>query len=206
MSEPASVACHAVAQAGLKPGDDVLITGAGTIGLIAAMWCRISGASRIILTDVADKNLEFAQKLGFPLGVNSAREDLPAFIKKNTGRDGVDVCIDCAGFPGAVENCLAAAKPSGRVVLMGNPSGDMTIHQDNYWHILRKELSVTGTWNSTYGGISNDWTRSINAMAAGRLDLSALITHRFDLSQCDEAFRVMREKDVLSIKVMFVNS
>jgi L-iditol 2-dehydrogenase len=203
MCEPAAVACHAAGLAGLKPGDDVFIAGAGTIGLMAALWCRLCGAFRIILTDVAEKNLEFARALGFPLAVNGNSEDISAFIKKNTGRAGVDAAMDCTGVSAAVENCLTAVGPSGRVVLIGNPSGDMALSQNAYWHILRKELTLRGAWNSVYGGIANDWTRSIDAMSSGRLDFSRLITHRFDLSRWDEAFRITRNRDELSVKIMF---
>jgi L-iditol 2-dehydrogenase len=206
MCEPAAVAYHAVSLGNIKAGDDVFIAGSGTIGLIAALWCKVCGAERIILSDVVDRNLAFANNLGFPLTVNCSGENIVSFIEKKTGRKGVDAAIDCAGTAGAVENCLAAASPSGRVVLMGNPSGDMVLSQSEYWHILRKELTLKGAWNSSYGGTSNDWTRAIDAMISGRLDLSRLVTHRFSLAQWKEAFEIMRNKNEFSVKVLLVNT
>lgn len=63
--------------------------------------------------------------------------------------------------------------------------------QDTYWHILRKELEISGTWNSSFNDTQNDWKESLETMADGAIDVKPLITHKFSLSRCNEAFEIM---------------
>ena len=90
----------------------------------------------------------------------------------------------------------------GRVVLMGNPAGDISLTQKTYWHILRKELTVLGTWNSSYNDRQNDWKAALSAMASGEIQAKPLITHSFPLSQVNEAFEMMKNKTAFFNKVM----
>ena len=87
---------------------------------------------------------------------------------------------------------------------MGNPLGEMKLTQDDYWKILRRELQLVGTWNSSFTEQRNDWQGALLAMQRGILKLKPLITHRFDLKDYQEAFELMRDKKELYIKVMFV--
>lgn len=96
------------------------------------------------------------------------------------------------------------AKAGGRVVCMGNPLGGMSLSQDDYWKILRKELKLSGTWNSSFGSKNNDWREAVKAMQDKRLDLKSLITHRFSLAEYEEAFALMHERREMYCKVMFV--
>lgn len=204
MVEPAAVAYHAASRAELHPGENALVVGAGTIGLITAMWLRSAGADTVVLCDVDAKHLAFAEEMGFP-ALNSADSDFTAKLNELAGGRGIACALDCVGIAPAMETCLMNVKTGGTVVAVGNPAGDMLLHQNAYWQILRKELRVIGTWNSSYLGKDNDWVKVVRAMETGRLDLSPLITHRFSLAEHDEAFRVLREKKELSIKVLFVN-
>ena len=85
---------------------------------------------------------------------------------------------------------------------MGNPAGEINLSQQTYWHILRKELNVCGTWNSLFGTNENDWKESLLAMAEGKIDVKPLITHKFALSQCNTAFEMMKNKTEFFNKVM----
>jgi L-iditol 2-dehydrogenase len=203
MTEPAAVARHAVLTGGVKPGDAVAIFGAGPIGMMLAQWARSFGASQVMLSDIDPYKVEFAGKMGFE-AMNSRKNDAVEFIRQATGGRGADVCIEGAGASQAWEQCLGAAAAFGRVVLMGNPSGDMKLTQKGYWEILRKQLTLKGTWNSSYGSRSNDWKAALEAMSEGILNLKPLVSHRFPLSQCQEAFDVMRRRDGWVSKVLFV--
>ena len=88
------------------------------------------------------------------------------------------------------------------MVLMGNPAGEVTMSQNTYWQILRKELCINGTWNSSYNDVVNDWHESIKAMADGKLNVKALITHKFPLSECNTAFEMMKNKTEFYNKVI----
>jgi L-iditol 2-dehydrogenase len=203
MCEPAAVAHHAVMVGGISTGDTVAIFGAGPIGLILGQWAKAFGASLVVLADIDAYKVDFAKKFGFAHAINSRETDVLEYIKQVTGGHGVDVCIEGAGATASLEQCMGAAKTFGKVVLMGNPTGEMKLSQKGYWEILRKQLTLKGTWNSSYGSQANDWYEAIKAMSDGRLNLKPLISHRFTLSQCHEAFEVMRRRDGWFSKVMF---
>lgn len=202
MCEPTAVAIHALSQADICFGDTIAIFGAGTIGLILAKIARASGASKVILIDIDDRKLEFAKKLGFEHVVNNANGDAISEINKITGNKGSVVTLEGTGVPDVLEQCLKSTAAFGRVVLMGNPLRDMKISQKAYWEILRRQLTLKGTWNSSYNGFVNNWECAVNAMP--KLGLKDLITHRYDLSQCNEAFDAMRSHKDLVLKAMFV--
>lgn len=203
MCEPAAVAIHALSQAGVGLGDTVTIFGAGTIGLILAKIARVWGAGKVILVDIDDQKLDIAKKLGFENCINSLHSDVRTQISNLTDNRGSDVTIEGTGVAAALSQCFKTAATFGRVVLMGNPIRDMNVDQKSYWEILRKQLTLKGTWNSSYNGIKNDWRCAVETMP--RLNLEELITHRFDLSQCNEAFNLLREHKEFAVKVMFIN-
>ena len=204
MLEPAAVAYHAATRAGLAPGENALVVGAGTIGLITALWLRFSGADTVVLCDVDASHLSFAEGLGFP-ALNSTDPEFSNKLDKLSGGRGIACAFDCVGIAPALETCLSNVRTGGTVVAVGNPAGDMLLHQAAYWQILRKELRLVGTWNSSYLGKDNDWIKVIRAMESGHLNLARLITHRFALSEHQEAFGILREKKEFSVKVLFVN-
>jgi L-iditol 2-dehydrogenase len=203
MCEPAAVAIHALSQTRIDFGDSVTIYGAGTIGLILGKIAKARGASKVILVDIDSRKLDFAQSLGFEYTVNSLNGDAPAAIYELTCGRGSDVTVEGTGVSAALADCLRSAAAFGRVVLMGNPAGDMNMPREAYWEILRKQLTLSGTWNSSYNGMKNDWNKAIEAMPD--LNLKQLITHRFDFSRCGEAFEVMRDPGHFTVKVMFIN-
>jgi len=205
MVEPAAVAVHALRQARLDMGDTVVIFGAGPIGLMLGQWARIWGASRVLLVDVDAAKLDFARKAGFEDTFNPRLQGNVAMWVEEMLEDGADVVVEASGSTAAYEQCMAAARTFGRVVLMGNPAGDMTLSQKAYWALLRKELRVTGTWNSVYGGFPKDeWRMALAAMAAGTLRPTELITHRVALAEVPAALEMMRARTEFFNKVMYV--
>lgn len=204
MAEPAAVSVHALSRANVSLGDTVAVFGAGAIGLMLGLFAKASGAEKVILFDIDEKKLAFANRLGFRYTLNSASENWADELADITGGRGVDAAIEGAGAAAAAEACFRAAKPLGRVVLMGNPSGDMNFKQNAYWEILRKQLSVYGTWNSSYTQKQNDWRTALRAAESGRVDVKPLVTHRFPLRECGAAFGLLRNRGEFSCRVMFV--
>jgi L-iditol 2-dehydrogenase len=88
---------------------------------------------------------------------------------------------------------------------MGNPAKDMTIPQKAYGEILRKQLTLKGTWNSSYNDARNDWRLAIQCMEKGIFDIAKLITHRFRFADCTKAFELARSRSEFWVKIMFVN-
>ena len=201
MCEPTAVALHAFQ----KCGDTLLIYGIGAIGLILAQWARAAEVKNIILAARTDDKVEFAKKLGFQLVVNAQKDSIEKFVADLTNGQGADACIEGTGKSDPLEACICCAKNFGTVVSMGNPVGEMRLSRDGYWKILRKELRIAGTWNSSFGERHNDWKEALRGMREKKLDLLPLITHRFSLEDYQEAFRLMRERKEMYCKVMFVN-
>ena len=203
MAEPAAVALHALRRAGLGIGDSVAIFGAGPIGLMLASWARLMGAARAILIDIDARKLEFARGLGFEDLVNALSEDPVEAVMRLTNNRGSDCSIEGAGASAALEQCLGCTRMFGTVVAMGNPLREITLSQKAYWALLRKQLNLCGTWNSSYSEIPlNDWKTSIRYMAQGKLQLEPFITHRLTLEQCPAGLIMMRDRTEFFNKVM----
>jgi L-iditol 2-dehydrogenase len=205
MCEPCAVAIHAVSQAGITLGDTAAIFGAGPIGLLAAQIAKGWGADKIVLVDVDETKLNFAREFGFSHTVNSGKTDPAEYIRSVSGQKGADFVLEAAGVSAALEGGLKAVKVFGKMVLMGNPSGKMEISQKAYWEILRKQLTLKGTWNSSYNDSRNDWRLAVRCMEQGILQPGTLITHRFSLADCDKAFELARKREEFYVKIMFVN-
>jgi len=189
MAEPCAVALHALERADFRMGFSVCVFGAGPIGIMIGKWARLKGASDVTLIDVDEKKIAFAGQLGFQTAMAPGEK--------------ADVVIEGAGVSASFENAMKAAKPFGTVVLMGNPAREMTLSQSVYSEILRKELTIKGTWNSSYNAGVNDWKTVLAFMK--KLDIACLVSHRFQLSECNTAFNLMRERKEFFNKVMFVN-
>ena len=203
MAEPAAVALHALRRAGVKIGDSVAIFGAGPIGLMLASWAKLMGAQRAILIDIDVRKLEFARTMGFEDVINSLTEDAVDAVMRITNGRGADCAVEGAGASIALEQCLKCTRMFGTVVAMGNPLKEMTLSQKAYWALLRKQLNLCGTWNSSYSDIPmNDWKVSIRSMAEGKLNVRPFITHRLGLEQCPDALVMMRDKTEFYNKVM----
>lgn len=187
MCEPASVARHAIMRLSPRSGDTLLISGAGPIGIIAGQWAMSLGVTRVYYLDIDEEKLAFAERMGF--------------YRYEAGTL-VDCALEGTGISVPLATLLGAVKPQGRVLLMGNPAGEMTLSQKEYWHILRKELTLIGTWNSSYAETDNDWRAALSAMAEGVINVRPLISHTYPLSRVRDAFSMMKERKESYHKVM----
>ena len=189
MSEPCAVALHSLERADFHAGYSVCVYGAGPIGVMIGKWARLKGASNVALIDIDGGKIGFAKGLGFSTKIGP--------------NERFDIVVEGTGASACYEGAMAAAKPFGTVVLMGNPAKEMVISQKGYWEILRKELTVKGTWNSGYSSARNDWKTALMFME--RLDISCLVSHKFKLGECRQAFELMKENREFYCKVMFVS-
>lgn len=203
MTEPSAVALHALRKSGAGLGQTLLIYGVGTIALLLAQWAQSAGVRQIILAARSAEKVAFAKRLGFDATYDVTQTDLQAVVAEATDGAGADACIEGTGASEGLEACCYAARPFGTVVTLGNPQGAMTLTQDGYWKILRKELRVLGTWNSSYQAMENDWRDALAGMESGQIAPERIITHRFPLAAYEEAFSLMHEKKALYGKVMF---
>lgn len=166
-------------------GEDVLITGAGPIGCMAAAIARHVGARFIVVTDVNDYRLELARRMGATRTVNIAREDLREVMERLGMKEGFDVGLEMSGNGPALRQLLEAMNHGGRVALLGIPAGEVAI---DWSHVIFKGLQLKGIYGRE---MFETWYKMV-AMLQGGLDLSAIITHRFPISQFQAGFDVMR--------------
>lgn len=205
MTEPAAVALHALRRGGgCSVGETVAIFGIGPIGLMAAQWARAMGASQVILCDILPEKLALAQALGFQHTVNSRETDAVQAIEALTSGDGAHLCIEAAGVPQTTSQALKAVRRGGRMVLLGNPSAEVTFPARLISQAMRREVTIVGTWNSEYSAVGgdDDWRTALEAMASKKLDLLPLITHRVSLKSGADALRMIRDQSEFSSKVL----
>lgn len=194
LCEPGAVALHSVKAAELSSGDNVLVIGTGTIGILAALWAsrfyeRVTVAGRTV------SKLDFVKSLG--------RFDVIDNGKENSVNQ-YDVVIECVGTNAAIGYALNSVKKGGRIILTGNPDSDILLAKNDYWKILRKEITLKGTWNSYYGIGENDWKNVIRYLKDEEEIARKLITHKFALADCGKAFDALRDPGEMTVKVMFV--
>jgi len=205
MTEPAAVALHALRRAGgCQPGETVAIFGAGPIGLMVAQWARTMGASQVVLFDVVEEKLTLAKELGFAHTYHSLRHTPEEVIVSWTKGQGAHLCIEAAGVPSALLQACTCARRGGRVVMLGNPSADVTFPAGLLSQLMRREVNLYGTWNSDYAVYSeeDDWHTALQAMALGHLDLLPLVTHRVPLSRAADTLRAMHDRQGFFCKVL----
>lgn len=179
--EPAAVALHAVRRADIRPHSSVCVVGTGGIGLLAGQWAGRCGADRVVIKGRSCEKEALARRCGLDYtGV--------------TPEERFDRVIEAVGSSAALEESLTLAAPGGRVVLMGNPDGSKTLAQNVYWQILRKQLTLSGTWNSSHGGVDSDWEASVRAIAQGALGVEKIVTHIVDKADLPRALHMMRSR------------
>lgn len=205
MMEPAAVAMHALKIACVGMGDTVAITGPGTIGMILAQLIQRIGGTKAVLIGRTQAKLDYARRIGIRHVCNSGTEHVADRVGQLTGGRGADIAIEGTGAGEPMNLCLNLVRSGGRIVAMGNPQGDMLFRKDAYWKLLRKQLTLRGTWNSTYGLGRDDWQDISALLAEGALNLQGLITHRLPLAELQQGLSLMRDATVYTNKVMIVD-
>lgn len=199
LCEPAAVALHS-AKLGVQGPCVAAVIGTGAIGLMAARWAVLLGAQKVLLIGRNESKRAFIEALGWGLEyVVSSGEMLTEQILALTNGRLPDVTLECVGAPKSISQALDITAKGGRIVLTGNPAGEITLPQKTYWKILRKELRIEGSWNSVYPA---DWQTVADAMEAKTFVPDKLITHHFPLKSYKEAFQAMRDPAVFSMKVV----
>ncbi|MBR5162958.1 MAG: zinc-binding dehydrogenase, partial [Schwartzia sp.] len=203
--EPLAVAVHAMRRVGVHAGDTVAVCGLGTIGRLLTMVLYASGVKRLLLIGNKDSQRQFSKTIDgavfFDMRESGARERL-----LQDCRDlGVDTYFECVGKNETVTLGIECVAPGGRVVLVGNPASDMMLEKDVYWQILRKQLFLTGTWNSSFTGEDgDDWHEAVRLLEAKKIDPTQIISHRLPLEALERGLRIMRDKTEDFGKIMAV--
>lgn len=164
-------------------GEDVLVTGAGPIGIMAAAICKKNGARQVIITDVNDYRLELAKQMGL-FTVNVARDDLGEVMRKAHMVEGFDVALEMSGSAQALEQILHHMRNGGKVALLGIFKHHAQI---NWNDVIFRGLTLQGV----YGRKMYETWYKMSAMIDGGLDLTPIITHRLPYTQFEAGFEAM---------------
>ncbi len=215
MIEPMAVAVHSMRRTvnGLSDnqeercGKAIVVCGLGTIGTFLVTFLLESGYKNLLVIG----NKEFQRKTMAELGVSSAnycdskKENAYDFIMKHTDGYGTDVFFECVGSKEVASLAVDSTAPAGHICFVGNPHSDMTFDKPVYWKILRNQITINGTWNSSFLGTDvkeDDWHYVIDRLGSGRIEAEKLITQRYPLEDLRKGFELMRDKTEDYVKVM----
>lgn len=168
-------------------GEDVLITGAGPIGLMAAAVARFVGARNVVITDVNPARLALAPAMGATVAVNVAEEgaDLRGVMESLGMTEGFDVALEMSGAEAAYRQIFAHAVNGGKVALLGIPGSEFAVDWND---VIFKGLELKGIYGRE---MFETWYKMSSLLEAG-LDVTPVITHEFGAEEFEEAFAVMR--------------
>ncbi len=193
--ETLAIGCHAVERAQLEAGENVLVVGAGPIGLSVIQFAAEAGA-RVIVLDVNAERLAFCtRQLGVPHVVDASAGDPLEEIRRIGGGDLPTAVFDATGNPASMAGAFNLPAPGGRLVFVGLFQGDVTFNDPNFH---RRELTLLASRNALPG----DFTRIIRLIEDGRIDTSPWITHRAPLSGVVDAFPGWARPEAGVIKAM----
>ncbi len=190
--DPASIALHVANRGNIAPGDTVAITGAGAIGLLGGDAARIRGAGRVILVGRGGRLLK-AAAMGFETVDTSAGDPVP-IVREMTGGLGVDVVLECAGVPVAVQWALGMLRRGGRCAAVGIPTEGVEIAMQR---LVLDELELVGSRAS-----AGEMRRVMPLVEQGRMRVREVMTHRFALADYAQAIATFNDPTSGAIKII----
>ena len=201
MTEPAAVALHAVRKMHITAGDTGVVLGAGPIGNLTAQWLRIHGCREVIVTDIDQRKLDIAEQMGFT-PVNSKEVDPVERIMELTDGEGAQRVVEAVGLPVTFLQAVKVAARAGEVVFMGNIQGEFRIGEKDFSSLLRRELTIYGTWNSKVVPTgTDDWSTVLKYMDR-ELVVEPLISDVVGIDQGPEIFQSIVEGKAFHNKVL----
>jgi len=186
MMEPFAVALHAVKRAGSVAGKRVLVTGAGTIGLLAAITVRAFGAAPVAISDIVAERRAKAKELGIDAVLDPSARGFKEHALELSG-GGFDFVFEASGAPPALRGGIELARPGATIMQIGTlGTADIPLPVN---HLMNKEIALMGSMR--YGNVFDE---AIPLVAAGRVDLRPLINGLFPLNETTKAFEFMADK------------
>jgi threonine 3-dehydrogenase len=167
-------------------GEDVLITGAGPIGIMAASICRHVGARHIVITDVNDYRLELCSKVNDAVTVNVSREDLRSVMERLHMREGFDIGLEMSGAPQAFDQMVDHMIVGGKIAMLGIPARPAPV---DWNRVIFKSLTIKGIYGRE---MFETWYKMIAMLQSG-LDVRNVITHRMKAADFAQGFALMKQ-------------
>ena len=192
--EPFSISQHAVSRAVIKESDNVLVIGAGPIGLFALLAAK-QMCKKIVVADILDNRLELAKEYGADAVVNTKTQSLEEFAKEFTDGNGFDVCIEACGAPETFLGCIDSCAFAGNIILIGNGK-----RETNFVHsiILKKELNIHGSRNA----LKDDFINNIDLVASGKADVMKMVSGVYEMNDAVSAFEALKNNNGTLAKLL----
>ncbi|MGN1328813.1 MAG: zinc-binding alcohol dehydrogenase family protein [Eubacterium sp.] len=192
--EPFSISCHALSRAEVKVGDNLLIMGAGPIGLFALVKAKSMGA-RVLIADMLSSRLDLAKEFGADCIVNVKENDLHKACEEFTNGNGFDVCVEACGAPETFLSCIDEAAHGANIILIGNGKRETTfVHSI----ILKKELNIFGSRNA----FTKDFEELIDLVKSGKADIIKMVSGVYDIDNAKDAFEALSHNDGTLAKLL----
>lgn len=185
--EPFSISAHALSRAKVSKGDNLLIMGAGPIGLFALIRAKSLGA-RVAVADLLDSRLKLAREYGADLIINNGSDDAEKLCNTFTGGNGFDVCVEACGLPETFLSCIAYAAHGADIILIGNGKKETTFLHSV---ILKKELNIFGSRNS----FTKDFKELIDLVSKGNMDIMRMVSGVYEKEDAKNAFEALVHND-----------
>lgn len=205
MLEPMAVAVHAMRHMSLTGNESVAVCGLGTIGLLLLMFLKEAGVQNIYVIG----NKKFQREKVLAMGIapehycDSKAEDTGVWLSEQTNGRGVDVFFECVGKKETFEQSISGTAPGGRIQLVGNPYSDMDLEKNVYWKILRNQLTIKGSWNSSFTHeTSDDWHYVLERLEQKRICPADFISHELSFGELERGLHIMRDKTEDYVKII----
>lgn len=196
MTDPASIALHAIWKAPPTAGNRGGVVGCGPIGLFAIQWMKLMGCTEVVAIDVSAEKLAQAKTAG-ATHAYLVTDDLPPDLK-------CDLIVEAAGHNSSIGVAVRLAAPGGHVVFIGIPVGEVVLENKTFQHVLRQEVSLHGAWNSFGAPFpGKQWQVTLDALATGKLKWEFMITHELPIKDLPAMFEKIRNKSEFFSKIMF---
>jgi L-iditol 2-dehydrogenase len=196
--EPLAVAIHAL-EITPKKTDDLLVIGAGVVGLLITMVAAKTTGRNVIVSDVFDYKLELAKKLGASVAINSKSRSLSEKVVELTIGKGVDAVIEAVGIQQTLQQAMTAVKKGGHVTVTGLQEQEMLI---DVMKLVNHEITLRGGYLYT----TADFEASLSLAASKALPLSALVTHAFPLTEISKAVAALTNPTEEPIKILLTQA
>lgn len=192
--EPFSISCHALSRAEVKEGDNLLVMGAGPIGLFALIKAKAMGA-KVLIADMLESRLDLAKEFGADCVVNVKENDLHTACAEFTNGNGFDVCVEACGAPETFLSCINEAAHGANIILIGNGKRETTfVHSI----ILKKELNIFGSRNA----YTKDFENLIDLVKSGKADIIKMVSGVYGIDNANEAFEALSHNDGTLAKLL----
>ena len=194
--EPFCISYHGISRANIQPNDKVLVIGAGTIGVLAAVAAKAKGA-KVYISDVAENKMNYAiETFGLDGGIlNDSPENFIKRVEEITNGNYFDVTIEAVGLPSTFQACIDAAAFGASMVQIG--VGKRT-HEFDFTLLQKKELNVYGSRNA----LKKDFLELIDLVKSRKVDLEKIVTNTYNLDEADKAFQDFSKNAASMLKVV----